>query len=475
VRYIKLPYALGLKIHKNCPQFARPLLDTILEPIPRSVLLGSGFNEKLQLLCNTANMRHQELVAFQEKRLYNLINHAYRNVHYYHKLFKEKNLIPADIRKIDDLKKIPLIKKEYINNNFDSFTSSDYSLYNPGIANTSGTTGKPLTFYLDQQNREIEYASVWRQAFWAGVNNINTKVATFRGDFVFDIKRSAHLYRLDGISKEFVFNTYLLNRDNVIAIIDKLNEFKPELIKGFPHSLYIIAKLASEKNRFLKFKPKIIQTSSETLYSFMRDEIEEFFGAKVFDWYGQSEYVLSICQCEYGTYHQIMETGVMQIIEDDFGFERLVGTGLWNYSMPFINYGIGDIIKSDDITECCCKRGLKIVKSLEGRVNDVVVTPSEKHIGGVAFEHYWKHRVIPKLKYIPDYIHFKQIDLFNLEMEIYSRNPLQDREIKMILKELHEMLDHEMNITINYLDLMPEIKKWQLVESKLKLEDIDIF
>jgi len=303
--------------------------------------------------------------------------------------------------------------------------------------------------------------------FWGGIKDVNVKIATFRGDFVFEYGKVDKVARWNGLYKEMIFNSYLLDREHIIEMVKILNKFKPELIKGYPHVLYILSKTIDEENLSLTFSPKIIQTSSEQLPSYMRETIERVFNTKIFDWYSQSEYVISIGECEYDTYHQTMETGIMAVVEDEWDFERLVGTRAWNYSQPFINYMIGDIIKQDIPELCPCGRKLQVVDSIEGRVNDIVVTPSGKAISGVGFDHYVKHRVLCYISATPEYLHFIQTKIDELVVEIYSIRDLPEADINLLISELKLLMGNDAEIKIKYLDKLPKTKKWRVVESKV--------
>ena len=464
---VNVPYALGFDIYKKSPLLLQDFFDILIRPLPRAIMFGDGFHEKLKFLQESEKWSYDRLVKFQEKKLRFLIEHAYKNVPYYHEIFNRNNLYPADIRTIKDLKKLPILTKDDIRNNFDKLMAVNYKEFKPGLGYTSGSTGKPLEFYLDQQTREIEYASVWRQAFWSGIENVNVKIATLRGDLASEYGKTNRFYKYNGLTKEMVINTYLLDKEHVDRIIKKLNEFKPALIKGFPHALYIVARCILEEKINLNFKPKIIQTSSEQLTFQMFQTIEKGFDSKIFDWYSQSEYVLSIGQCEHGTYHQNMEAGILEVIEDEYGFERICGTGLWNYSMPFIRYEVGDLIKIGK--QCRCGRGLLALESLEGRIDDMIITPGGKVISGAGFIHYWKNRIFTKLKIIPEYIHFLQEKLNKITIEIYSTQAFLEEDEKMMLNELGQLFGEGIAIEFNYLSELPSIKKWRFVESKVKL------
>ncbi len=68
---------------------------------------------------------------------------------------------------------------------------------------------------------------------------------------------------------------------------------------------------------------------------------------------------------------------------------ELVITHLENFVMPFIRYKIGDRgILSEET--CKCGRGLPIIKSLEGRTSDMLVTPSGKKVHSLLFAYIMK-------------------------------------------------------------------------------------
>jgi phenylacetate-CoA ligase len=64
---------------------------------------------------------YEELKEEQEKGLRAMINSAYKNVPYYHKLFDDLKLSVEDIKKVDDLEKLPVLTKEIIKQNWDDF------------------------------------------------------------------------------------------------------------------------------------------------------------------------------------------------------------------------------------------------------------------------------------------------------------------------------------------------------------------
>src|SRR5206468_3919532 len=92
----------------------------------------------------------------------------------------------------------------------------------------------------------------------------------------------------------------------------------------------------------------VVFTTGEALTSEARGEIESAFGAPVLDHYGEDEKVGFILECRAGTYHRIVEYGVLEVVDDAGdplppGSEgHLVWSGLVNRAMPLVRYRIGD-------------------------------------------------------------------------------------------------------------------------------------
>ena len=466
---IKIPYGKGIEIYNKSPLWLKDIFAMCTSPIPRSSMVGQGFHNFFRELDKTQWLKPDELKKYQEKRLRALIKHAYFNVPYYHRIFKENNIDYEDIKSIEDLKKIPLLTKDDIRNHYFELIAVNASDYKYGVGHTSGSTGKPLSFLLDQQNREIEYAAVWRQLKWAGIG-INAKVATFRGDLVQETGESSVLWKNNALSKELVFNTYQLNDDKIANIINKLNTFKPALIKGFPSSLYVLALYIRDKN--IDFiRPSAVQTSSEFFSTSQRKIIEDSFGCKVFDWYGHSEYAVSAGECEFHEgLHINVESGVVeflksggQVSEGELG--EIVATGLYNYSMPLIRYKTSDL-SSYSSEKCSCGRFLPLMNFLEGRVSDVIISVDDKVISGAAFEHYWKHRISPLIPNV-EYVHVIQKTKTKLLIEMVKSRNYSEKENEAILFELSHLLGSSIKIDFKDLSEIPTGNKWRFTTSEI--------
>jgi phenylacetate-CoA ligase len=225
-------------------------------------------------------------------------------------------------------------------------------------------------------------------------------------------------------------------------------------------------------NNNINYSPKVIQTSSESLFESNRELIEKAFECKIYDWYGQSEYVVSAGQCPEGNYHINVESGIMEFVKDNENVApgelgEIVGTGFYNYSMPFIRYKLGDVGKSSDEV-CACGRALPILESLDGRVNDIITTPDGKIISGLAFHHYWRRRINPYLPNVED-AHVIQKSKSKLLIELVKKEGYSDKETQKILTELKMLLGSGMEIEFKDMDSIQTGNKRRFTESELTL------
>lgn len=470
---MRIPYSKGLEIYGKSPPLVQSIFALFLMPIPRSVMLGSGFHTFFRELTRTQWYKPERLKRFQESRLRALIRHAYHKVPYYHRIFRERNIRYDDVRTIKDLEKIPILTKDDVRNHFSELVAVNAREYRYGIGRTSGSTGKPLTFYLDQQNREIEYATQWRQRRWANIH-FNSKIATFRpfrGNLGWiNFQSGKPRWKFNAFSKQLEFNVFGIDKTTLKMYVNRLTKFCPGLIEGFPSTIELLAKYILEHN-IKGVSPAAVQTSSEKLSDHQRAVIKEAFDCRVYDWYGQSEYVVSAGECPEGNYH-IVESGIMEFIKDgeqisEGEIGEIIGTGLYNYSMPFIRYRTTDLGRYSE-EKCSCGRGLPIIRSLEGRVSDLIIAPDGKLISGASFEHYWKHQISPHAPNL-DYVHVIQKSNKKLLIEIVKKEGYSDKETQALLRGLILLLGPEVQIELKDLGSIPNGRKWRFTESELDI------
>jgi len=165
-------------------------------------------------------------------------------------------------------------------------------------------------------------------------------------------------------------------------IVEKIKKARVNLIRGYASSIHEIAKFIKENN--LKLTIKSIVTTGETLFNEQRETIENSFNGRVYDEYGADAGLIAF-QCEYGSYHINCENVYIEIVDDDLkpcklGQEgQIVATVLNLYGFPIIRYNTEDIGSLSN-SKCPCGRGLPLLKKIQGRISDRIITGNGKII-----------------------------------------------------------------------------------------------
>ena len=102
-----------------------------------------------------------------------------------------------------------------------------------------------------------------------------------------------------------------------------------------------------------------------------------------------SEIVVGGSECEAGRLHAWPEVGMTEVLSDEGNVPaaegnvgRIVATGLFNSDMPLVRYDTGDRGALDSSeAACACGRRLPLLRSLDGRSDDVLLTADGRRIG----------------------------------------------------------------------------------------------
>ena len=93
----------------------------------------------------------EEIRSFQEARLHEALDHAYTNSAFYRELFDSCKIRPADIRTIEDLRRLPVTTKQDLQLRNKDFLCVDSSQIVDYVT-TSGTLGEPVVFALTEND-----------------------------------------------------------------------------------------------------------------------------------------------------------------------------------------------------------------------------------------------------------------------------------------------------------------------------------
>jgi phenylacetate-CoA ligase len=384
-------------LYRVAPVWCQNLMLTGFSTLLERERYSGRYAEFQDLLVKTEWYSRDQLVAYQDEQLREIVRYAYDTVPFYRRRFDEHRLTPADIRTHSDLPKIPLLTRDDIRRNFDALKSTGVPARTMRMGHTSGTTGTPLTVAYDRDTVWMTYAVFDRHYRWAGLRlaHDGDRIAVARGNVIVPLdQRQPPFWRYNRRHRQLLLSSFHLSKTNLPSYFEELSRFKPAVLDGYPSTLYILAKYLL--NRGETFPLRAAVTSSETLYDFQREAIEQAFRCRVFDYFALAERAVFSGECDRHEGHHIsMEYGVAEVV-DDAGSPvsagttgRLVGTTLHNRAMPLIRYVTNDVT-AVLARSCGCGRTLDLMDDVATKAEDVLTLKDGRLISPSVLTHPFK-------------------------------------------------------------------------------------
>src|SRR5262245_19257605 len=318
-------------------------------------------------------IRARQLVALQAQ-----LKHAYDTVPYYRAAWDKAGVHPSDVKALADLEAFPVLTKADIRRHERALVSSAFDISKLRIKRTSGSTGVPLTVYIDEPAVQWKTACTLRSDEWSGWR-LGQRVAKVWGNPEyrhFGLKGRLRNFLLD---RAVYLDTLNLNDERIADFAKQIRRHRPGLIFGHAHSLYLLA-CSLKKCGVTDVRPDGIISTAMLLHDWQRAVIERVFGCPVTNRYGCEEVSLIASECEV---HQGLHLNADSVYAEVPPDGKLLVTDLTNRAMPLIRYQIGDVVVPTD--RCCrCGRGLPVIERVEGREADYVLTPAGRLISGIS-------------------------------------------------------------------------------------------
>jgi len=284
------------------------------------------------------NFTRKQTQEYQLDRLQSLVKHAYTTVPYYKKLFDKLSIKPADIKTLEDYKKIPALDKETVIKSYKQLRST--KKYKGVEMSSGGSTGNRVVVFKDKRYYEISRAVWMRDLASLGILT-GQRVAWMWGSELENAPiRERFLNRLLWkLNRRITFNTFSYSDVELENWLTKeYNRFRPKSIIGYADPLYQIARFIRD-NKLKVHSPEIIISTAERLEH--RKEIEKIFGCKVIDLYGCRE--ITIIALEDLDYNMHSSDDFVHTEVDNDG--NIMITPLESYGMVLLRYKNGDIGK----------------------------------------------------------------------------------------------------------------------------------
>lgn len=285
-----------------------------------------------------------------------------------------KNNIPyySNIGRVE-LSSFPVVKKSDYMANYDAFQSREFIGTKLHWVSTSGSTGTPFKASQDANKRNRTIAEL---IYFHKINCWNL------GERYVFLRAWVSMY---SVSKLRIFLQNYIAAD-VVNFNDEAKESLRQILKR-DKKIRVILGYASAMESFVNyleekgdnedmFSVKVIFTGSDNLSDTTKSKLEKMFGCPVISRFSNEEHGILACTSAYNKIFRLNTASyyfeLLKLDSDEAAepgeIGRIVVTDLYNHSMPFIRYDIGDLAISDDVD----RKHITTFSSFQGRIADVI-------------------------------------------------------------------------------------------------------
>lgn len=404
-------------------------------------------------------MSRENLEKLQLERLQKTVERVYYHVKPYRELMEAANVTPDDIKSLEDLKKLPFMKKQFLRDNYPFGLFAVPMEDVARIHSSSGTSGKPTVVGYTKNDLENWSEMVARDLTMAGIT---------KGD----ILHNAYGYGLftggmglhDGGQKVGAA-VVPASGGNTKRQVMLLSDYGATALSCTPSYALYLAEVLEKEGLRDKIKLKYGIFGAEPWSENMRQELEKKLGISAYDIYGMSEQmgpgVAMECQEKNGL-HIHEDQFIVETIDPDTGEvlppgERgeLVFTSLTKEAFPIIRYRTRDIARLL-LDQCPCGRTTRRIGRIEGRSDDMLI------IRGVnVFPSQIEHVLLsvsgiePQYQLVVDRI--GALDMLEVQVEVSKNFPFDAvKELEGLSKKIRRELESSLGISVTVKLVEPE-------------------
>jgi phenylacetate-CoA ligase len=251
-------------------------------------------------------------------------------------------------------------------------------------AMTGGSTGAPLALLRSPTSIIFEQATIDHTCEKANLVLPRARMAVLRGDFVKSPSDMTPPYSRVLSSRRRLFSSFHLTKGTLAQYVAELREFQPDVLACYPSSLQHLLALLEQGGQSIRMS--YVLTSSERLPSDVATAARRILGAHVIDYYGQAERVAFACAIDNSGYFFLPVYGAVELLVEEEGRARVLGTSLWNDHQILVRYDTGDIALiggSDTHTLNEVRLGIRAFQGIDGRTSERIDLPDGRRIIGL--------------------------------------------------------------------------------------------
>ena len=317
-----------------------------------------------------------EIRRLQSERLVEQVRFVWDNVPYYRHKMEEKGVRPEDIKGIEDIVKLPFLKKDDLRDSYPDGLRGVPAKDVVRIHSTSGTTGKRVVAYYTREDLELWDTCVARALVAADVTDEDV-VQVCYGYGLFTGGLGLH-----GGAEKLGCMTLPMSSGSTDRQLQFMEDLKSTVLCCTPSYAAYLAESIQERGLRDRIHLRRGIFGAEAWSEDMRASIEASLGIKAMDIYGLTELsgpgVAYECSAQNGM-HINEDFFFAEIIDPDtceslpMGSKgELVITALTKKGFPLLRYRTRDIcILSEQ--QCSCGRTFVKMSRPMGRSDDMLI------------------------------------------------------------------------------------------------------
>ena len=350
----------------------------------------------------------EQILATQQRRLRRLVAHARARSPFYAGRYQDIN--PEQF----ELRQLPTVTKTQMMEQFDEFLTErglklaelQEFMSDPdrlgqwyrgryALSRTSGTQGLQAVIVQDRDMMELLFSLQMTRgtAFPSGPAGIVERLLRPARLATVTIGRgfypsAAALAYAPAAARHFVERLWLSHIEPLEEVIERLNEFQPDVLLAYANILEILAREALAGRLRLGQRAALRQVinMSEPLSNGARHLVGEAFGVPVTNNYATGECMALSMGCPQGHgMHLQADWAILECVDRDNQpvepgrpGEKVLLTNLYNTIQPFIRYEVSDAVTMSP-TPCPCGAPFPLILEVEGRSDEVVWIREGEH------------------------------------------------------------------------------------------------
>jgi phenylacetate-CoA ligase len=355
-----------------------------------------------------------KITGVQARKLEATVNHAYETVPFYRELYNQKGIDHLNFDSPAGVTGLPIVSKDdFRKSSLEERTASDTDSSSCTIRITSGSSGAPIKILMAP--RETTYLMALRLRLFRayGIGPLDRICMSIPGAW-----GTSNFLQTKGLLGALIKHEFreLPLAENFHEHFALFAKWKPTVLYAPVSYFRALTQFMDETGKSLRLK--LVLTGSEMLDRATRKQIEDKTDAEVFETYGLVDAGAIAWECPTRSgYHINADSLVVEFLRDGQPVHagepgEVCVTNLYKNTTPVIRYLVGDMATPLD-SDCECGRGLPMLKNIEGRTVDFIVTKNGQYVS--------PYTVMYRLESLPGIEEFRVTQRGDYSVEVLLR------------------------------------------------------